>query len=361
MAHVFLSYDFSNEPECGNVRHALDARGVKYWGPSTALPGASLRDQLRSAIDGCCACIFVATRASIESRWCGAELGAFWGLGRPIIVYLAEASLADADLPEVVRGDVWERELHMVAERAADLVAQSGGAVPPTSEGRSVGDLSVDQLTSIIQSAISLSVAEAKETGTAPTEARFGDAARGIAGRLLTGFKEVEAARLGEAPGWKTHILWVDDRPDNNVFERGAMEEIGLRFTLATSTQGAWALLSKERFGAIISDMGRPEGPRAGYELLALLRHEDAATPFFIYAGSRRWSTVARPLRGGPGMHQQSDGVGCHGHAGAQSGYVRDPCRVVTCSSGCAPERGDHSRPASARASSQQEASQHRV
>jgi DNA-binding NtrC family response regulator len=45
-------------------------------------------------------------------------------------------------------------------------------------------------------------------------------------------------------------------------------------------------LLSKNRFGAIISDMGRKEGPREGYVLLDALRPRDDQTPFFIYAGS---------------------------------------------------------------------------
>lgn len=34
-------------------------------------------------------------------------------------------------------------------------------------------------------------------------------------------------------------ILWVDDRPENNVYERNILEKYGLVFSLALSTQQA--------------------------------------------------------------------------------------------------------------------------
>jgi CheY-like chemotaxis protein len=81
-------------------------------------------------------------------------------------------------------------------------------------------------------------------------------------------------------------ILWVDDRPDNNIFERGAMQAYNIQFELAKSTGQALAKLRKSRFDAIISDMGRPPDMQAGYTLLDTLRGKGDLTPFFIYAGS---------------------------------------------------------------------------
>ena len=63
-------------------------------------------------------------------------------------------------------------------------------------------------------------------------------------------------------------MLWVDDRPENNVYERQAFEEQGLHFRLALSTEEALQILKQEKFAAIISDMGRKEGPKEGYVLL---------------------------------------------------------------------------------------------
>ena len=85
---------------------------------------------------------------------------------------------------------------------------------------------------------------------------------------------------------WKKRILWVDDRPENNVYERQAFEEQGLHFKLALSTEEALQILKHEKFAVIISDMGRKEGPEEGYVLLDELRKSGNKTPFVIYAGS---------------------------------------------------------------------------
>jgi CheY-like chemotaxis protein len=80
-------------------------------------------------------------------------------------------------------------------------------------------------------------------------------------------------------------ILWVDDRPDNNIRERRAMQSY-FEFDLAKSTGEALAKLKKTKFDAIISDMGRPPDMQAGYTLLQALRESGDLTPYFIYAGS---------------------------------------------------------------------------
>jgi CheY-like chemotaxis protein len=82
-------------------------------------------------------------------------------------------------------------------------------------------------------------------------------------------------------------VLWVDDRPTNNIYPRQALEALGITIELALSTDEALAATHQQRFDAIISDMGRPPDPRAGYTLLDALRAEDDRTPFVIYSGSR--------------------------------------------------------------------------
>jgi CheY-like chemotaxis protein len=85
---------------------------------------------------------------------------------------------------------------------------------------------------------------------------------------------------------WRNRILWVDDRPENNVYERQAFEAQGIEFSLALSTNEALELLKTNKFAAIISDMGRKEGPQEGYVLLEKLRAMGDRTPFMIYAAS---------------------------------------------------------------------------
>jgi len=46
-------------------------------------------------------------------------------------------------------------------------------------------------------------------------------------------------------------ILWVDDRPNNNITERKALEAYNITFDLAKSTGEALALLRNNHFDAI--------------------------------------------------------------------------------------------------------------
>jgi hypothetical protein len=102
---------------------------------------------------------------------------------------------------------------------------------------------------------------------------------------------------------WWNHMLWVDDKPDNNIIERNAFEAMGISFSLALSTDEALALVRDRRFSAIISDVNRKEGPGEGYVLLDRLRESGDQTPFFIYGSSN--SAEDRRItvdRGGQGL-----------------------------------------------------------
>ena len=97
----------------------------------------------------------------------------------------------------------------------------------------------------------------------------------------------------------RSTVLWVDDNPNNNSYERRALEALGVSLVLAQSTDEALKKISRQRFDAIISDMGRPPDPRAGYTLLDKLRSSGDQTPFIIYAGSRDPEHVAESRRHG--------------------------------------------------------------
>jgi CheY-like chemotaxis protein len=98
--------------------------------------------------------------------------------------------------------------------------------------------------------------------------------------------KSTGKEKNGKVEKWKNRILWVDDRPENNVFERRAFESQGFEFRIALSTEEAMEDLYSNKYAAIISDMGRKEGQQEGYVLLEKLRKTGDKTPFFIYAGS---------------------------------------------------------------------------
>jgi len=109
---------------------------------------------------------------------------------------------------------------------------------------------------------------------------------------------EVATPRVIRRAG-KSTVLWVDDNPGNNVHERHALEALGVSFVLAPSTGEALEKLKSQSFDAIISDMGRPPDPQAGYTLLDTLRASGDRTPFIIYAGSRASEHRAEARRRG--------------------------------------------------------------
>ncbi len=84
-------------------------------------------------------------------------------------------------------------------------------------------------------------------------------------------------------------VLWVDDYPENNFYERSFLEALDIQFTISTSTENALECVSgNNKFNVIISDMERPDGDQAGYILLEKLQRKGIHTPFIIYAGSNR-------------------------------------------------------------------------
>jgi CheY-like chemotaxis protein len=97
-----------------------------------------------------------------------------------------------------------------------------------------------------------------------------------------------EPTELGGTVKLQSKILWVDDRPDNNIYERMAFEALGITFTLARSTREALECLQQERFSAIISDMERHGMDTEGFTLLDELRHGGDLTPFFIYSAGQK-------------------------------------------------------------------------
>lgn len=112
----------------------------------------------------------------------------------------------------------------------------------------------------------------------------------------------------------RAQVLWVDDRPDNNAYERQSLEALGITFDLATSTEEALGKLKARRYSAVISDMSRPHDPQAGYTLLERMRTSGDTTPFVIYASSNAPEHRAEARRRGA--------LGCTNRAAELFEYV---------------------------------------
>lgn len=103
----------------------------------------------------------------------------------------------------------------------------------------------------------------------------------------------------------QTQLLWVDDNPDNNIYERSAMEAYSIKFVLSRSTEDALREIeslyktANAYFDVIISDMGRPPDYKAGFTLLEALRARGNQTPYFIYCGHQAAKYAKEALRRG--------------------------------------------------------------
>lgn len=113
---VYISFDFEDQAQFDNITDALQQAGISYWDPASVRPGALLADQLRDAICASNACIFIATSRSVASTWCNAELGAFWGADKPVIIYIADSSFRESMLPKQFQGHFLERRIAKVVE-----------------------------------------------------------------------------------------------------------------------------------------------------------------------------------------------------------------------------------------------------
>jgi CheY-like chemotaxis protein len=80
-------------------------------------------------------------------------------------------------------------------------------------------------------------------------------------------------------------ILWVDDNPKNNSYIISTLTDLRVAVTTALSTREALRLFEPGRFARIVTDMGRPEGDKAGIDLVKLIRTQDPNIPIIIYCG----------------------------------------------------------------------------
>lgn len=111
---------------------------------------------------------------------------------------------------------------------------------------------------------------------------------------LSTKSKEISARQPMEAPTLAPdpenlkdrRILWVDDHPKNIKYPQTILEQAGVKFSLASSTEEAIRQLSEQHFDLIISDMVRATNREAGLDLLNELHIRDLPVPVIISAST---------------------------------------------------------------------------
>lgn len=112
-----------------------------------------------------------------------------------------------------------------------------------------------------------------QQKGPLPTTAR-----RGVLRRLA---RSAESLRDGK-------ILWVDDRPRNNMALVHLFESMGLQVDLALSTEDGLKRLRKWNYHIVITDLSRNGDKSAGNDLISRISESGIDVPIVAYSRSSR-------------------------------------------------------------------------
>ncbi|HJU53893.1 MAG TPA: toll/interleukin-1 receptor domain-containing protein [Pyrinomonadaceae bacterium] len=119
---AFISHSMRDGGIFSALRAGLMGQNIPTWDPASMASGVSLAAQLREAINGCEVCVFLATKNSIESNWCMAEVGAFWGAGKRVIVFVADPEVDETKFPPQLKGDLWTDNFAQVANDVKKII-----------------------------------------------------------------------------------------------------------------------------------------------------------------------------------------------------------------------------------------------
>jgi TIR domain len=221
---VFISHDSDDAFRLKDLVDRLRDEGVESWDSREIRRSGGIEGRLLRAIKESDLCIFIATQDSVASAWCMNELGAFWALDRPILVFKVENR---ADVSGMAKGisecksheEVMTEVRKLSAERAPENVAltiREDPRVPP------------DDV-------------------------------------------EVKRPRL---------VLWADPNSNLTSFYWGQLEEEGIEVVVVTSADELVAELAARRVGAVVSTFRSTAIDEA--LVVANDRYQDTA--FFVYA-----------------------------------------------------------------------------
>ncbi len=121
---VFISHCHEDKAVFSSLCLAFDGSGIDHWDTNSMAAGDALADRLSSAIAQCGICVFVATERSLKSSWCMAELGAFWGSGKKVILYVADPDIGGNDLPPQFRGTLSTSDTAKVMRDVQSAIAK---------------------------------------------------------------------------------------------------------------------------------------------------------------------------------------------------------------------------------------------
>jgi len=269
--NVFISYNSKSEDFAELVKEKLEKESIQVWKDTNQIEaGKEWRNEIDRGLLNCDIVIVLLNQLSTKSPYVTYEWAFALGNGKTIIPVLIE----DCEIHP--RIEILQYFDFRNSKRPWERLIERIKKIPKSNNTLKISDLTIEEFEKLISGSKILASSE-KNAGRKMQEKDITN----VASKIVT------AKALFEIQHIKNNtILWVDDRPNNNIYERQSLELIGFNFDLALSTQEALKKLEANKYVAIISDMGRKEGQREGYVLLKEVRKTDRTVPFFIYASS---------------------------------------------------------------------------
>ena len=100
---------------------------------------------------------------------------------------------------------------------------------------------------------------------------------------LVKGDGVLRRAQLVEPALRGARVLWIDDRPEGNVWEYDCLTALGAGVKTVETTRSAVACLEREPYDLVISDVDREGGDTKGIEDLPRLQVRECPTPVVLY------------------------------------------------------------------------------
>ena len=267
---VFISYSSLKEDFAELVKMKLEEASIFVWKDTNQImAGKEWRNEIDSALLEANVILVILDENSVNSPYVTYEWAFALGNGKPILPLLIDDCKVHPRITVLQYLDFkdknrpWDKLISLIKSRQTDH-----------QQTVKVSDLTIDELEAILARSKAL-VSTKDETDTKDNNVA----------KMVNKLANAKSSFQDVLVNSNT-ILWVDDRPNNNIYERQALETIGFSFDLALSTKEALSKFAKNEYIAIISDMGRVEGPNEGYVLLREIRKINKHIPFFIYAGS---------------------------------------------------------------------------
>ena len=269
---VFISYSTAIGDFAELMKMKLESSGIDVWRDVNEIAvGEEWRNEIDYGLLNADSVILILNRRSSESSYVTYEWAFALGNGKHVIPVLLEDCEVHPRIKVLQYLDFREnkRPWNILTERIHHLFERQ------ISQGDQNGTLTLEQIVEGIKSLANARIEHSEGARAADYKA--------AASKMINASNYLNSVKTK-----LDTILWVDDRPDNNIYERDAFKSLGFKFDLALNTEDALGMLQSNRYAAIISDMSRIEGRDEGYVLLKKVRQKDKGTPFIIYSSSNK-------------------------------------------------------------------------